>query len=139
MPNHVTNQLVIYSDEEGEVQRILEEIKTVTDEEYRPLDFEKIIPHPDNLFTGNLGLNEREQCAREGRPNWYDWQIENWGTKWNAYDISVEDDGYGQVTITFDTAWTAPLPIIDALREKYPNAHFYGSWLEEGHQSAGVF
>ena len=137
MPNHVTNQLVLYSDKEGEAQRVIDEIGGEEEEIY--IDFEKIIPPPDNMFRDNLGTKDREECARTGRPNWYDWQVENWGTKWNAYSQSIEDDGYGQFTLTFDTAWAAPEPIVAALKAKYPDVHFYGSWLEEGHQSAGVF
>ena len=136
MPNHVTNVLEISTDGDEElITRILEEIKG----EREHIDFATIVPEPDNLFTGNLGSKEREQCAVEGRPNWYDWNIENWGTKWNAYCQSHEDLGYGVHQITFDTAWTAPFPVIAALREKYPEAYFAGHWVEEGHQSAGVF
>lgn len=135
MPNHVTNQLVIYAEGEGETQRILDAIKG----ELEVIDFAKIVPEPDNLFKDNLGSEQRADCVKKGIPTWYDWNISNWGTKWNAYCQSIQDDGYGVFTLQFDTAWSAPLPVIAALREMFPDAEIYGSWLEEGHQSAGVF
>ncbi len=137
MPNHVTNTIELYADEEGFVERVLEEIKG--EEEGQYIDFDKIIPQPDNLFTGNLGTEERRDCVAKGIPNWWDWNIQNWGTKWNAYAQSYTGPEYGVATLQFDTAWSPPLPIIAALKEKYPDLHVCGSWLEEGHQSAGVF
>ena len=136
MPNHVTNVLEISADGDDElIERILKEIKG--EKEY--IDFAAIVPEPDNLFKDNLGSEDRKRCAEEGIPNWYDWNCDNWGTKWNAYDQSYEDLGYGCHQLTFDTAWSPPLPVIEALRTKYPDAYIAGHWVEEGHQSAGVF
>lgn len=45
---------------------------------------------------------------------WYEWCPKNWGTKWNAYEVTVEDN-----TITFDTAWNDPEPIIKLLLDKF--------------------
>jgi len=109
------------------------------DGEKEVIDFEAIIPSPDNMFTGNLGDADREQCAREGRPNWYDWQVENWGTKWNAYEQSFCDNGYGELEVSFDTAWSAPFPIIAALREWDEIEWVGGNYVEEFCESAGVF
>lgn len=136
MPNYVTNIIELYSDdEEGLVERVLEEIKG----EEAFIDFATIIPQPDNLFKDDLGDKDRKRCAEEGIPNWYDWNVENWGTKWNAYDQSYEDLGYGCHQLKFVTAWTPPKPVIRALRKKYPGLGIAGHWVEEGHQSAGVF
>ncbi len=43
--------------------------------------------------------NKYELAKEDILPNWYDWNLENWGTKWNAYDGSVEPSG-----IYFNTA-----------------------------------
>ncbi len=130
MPNHVTNTIRLQSDTEGAVAALLEFIKG----ECEVIDFETLIPETDEVKTSLAHNGEERGC-----PFWYDWRVENWGTKWNAYDQSMEDEGYGEFELRFDTAWAAPLPIIAALRERFPDVHIYGSWLEEGHQSAGVF
>lgn len=44
---------------------------------------------------------------------WYDWRIENWGTKWNVDDeVSVIDTGNNEYEILFDTAWDLPNKIM---------------------------
>jgi hypothetical protein len=54
---------------------------------------------------------------------WYDWNIKNWGTKWGSFNGSMEfDKKYGdEVSYKFDTAWSPPAPILEALREKFPD------------------
>jgi len=54
------------------------------EDERLSFDFESIIPMPDNIFRGNIGKEEKEHCKANNIPNWYDWSVENWGTKWNA-------------------------------------------------------
>lgn len=66
-----------------------------------------------------------------GATTWYDWCIENWGTKWNAYGY---DDGveYGQDNeLWLQTAWDAPHPIIEKLAEMYPEISFSHEWADE--------
>ncbi len=137
MPNHVTNTLSI-SLKEGVDQEAF--LKKLAGEDGRDvIDFDVIITAPENMFRGGISLTDKEDCRTKGIPNWYDWQIENWGTKWNAYEQSLEDLGYGVLELRFDTAWSPPFPIIEALREWDEIDYLNGSWLEEGHQSAGVF
>lgn len=38
--------------------------------------------------------------------DWYEWSIENWGTKWNGGDTVVDSD-----IIEFQTAWSTPVPV----------------------------
>lgn len=129
MPNHITNK--VYPRTSGKkLETILETIRS----ENRIIDFEKIIPMPENIFRGNLGNAEREQY---GRNNWYDWSIEHWGTKWNAYDGSYNEF---EKCITFDTAWAMPSKIIVALSEMFPDVEFYVEYADEdvGH-NCGFF
>lgn len=55
-----------------------------------------------------------------------DWNIEKWGTKWNAYDIEVSD-GYVQ----FDTAWGAPHPVVEDLSKMHPSDEILHEWADE--------
>ena len=132
MPNNVTTRMRIYGEKANDV---LEAIKG----EREAIDFEVIIPPPENMFRGSFGQKEKKLCQEEGRPNWYDWQRENWGTKWNAYSQSVTRKDEWMVEIEFDTAWQFPQPILDALQKQYPEVRFSGHWVEEFSESAGVF
>ncbi len=50
-----------------------------------------------------------------GADTWYDWSVNNWGTKWNAFESKIENN-----TISFQTAWSASLPITQKLSKTFP-------------------
>ena len=131
MPNHVTNKIKFYG-EQSNINKILEIIKG----EEGCIDFNKIVPTPDNIYQGNLGVEERKLY---GTNNWYDWNCTHWGTKWNAYSTSFS---VNTNTIWFDTAWSSPIPVLDALAKLCYEYHvgFEGNWADEdrGH-NVGVF
>ena len=82
-------------------------------------------------------------CKDTGVPNWYDWSIENWGTKWNACGtVPVERLSYGNyqtLTYCFDTAWDTPREIITALWVQWPDLEFGGGYVHEGYEGCGGF
>ncbi|HIN56134.1 MAG TPA: hypothetical protein EYM92_04155 [Acinetobacter pittii] len=55
-----------------------------------------------------LGQTVISNVDTYGHKTWYEWSNENWGTKWNAYDISVSEN-----VIEFDTAWASPTPVLE--------------------------
>jgi hypothetical protein len=78
---------------------------------------------------------EEESALREiGHFNWYDWACANWGTKWNAACVSVTATTLidpDAIEITFDTAWSPPLPVFDKMIEDYPDLCFECRWVNE--------
>jgi hypothetical protein len=62
-----------------------------------------------------------------GHTDWYDWSIENRGTKWNAYCNEQEDED----TITFETAWSNPEQVMLQLSKMYPEATIEHWWADE--------
>ena len=71
---------------------------------------------------------------------WYadlrEWSIANWGTKRNALSTFVDWDAR---QIIFDTAETAPVPIMHALHKAFPNLKF--EWLyadENSGKNSGI-
>lgn len=55
--------------------------------------------------------------------NWYNFQSEKWGTKWDACN-AVVDNTVGSVTISYDTAWSIPDPVMTAMVEQHPDLSF---------------
>ena len=79
-----------------------------------------------------LGKAAWHNIRQYGAPTWYDWAINNWGTKWNAY-------GYGEDAIDyhdgdmlyFQTAWAAPHPVLEKLSEMFPDIEVEHEWADE--------
>jgi len=100
-------------------------------------------PMPKDTFTGNLGQKEREQCAKDGVPNWYDWCTSNWGTKWDTCDgdWQYEDAGDGQAILTgsFQTAWAPPMGVYEHSADAHPDLHIEAMYYEPGCAFAGMW
>ena len=136
MPNNTQNTLELTGAHEA-VMAFVAQIG-------KHMNFETVIPPPANKFRENLGLDDKERCAREGIPTWYDWQCENWGTKWNAYaneDVAIEEfsDRFTMATYRFQTAWDAPRPVIAAIIKQNPDIEVSGGYVHEGYEGCGSF
>lgn len=63
--------------------------------------------------------DERLFCHIKPMPNnvsdWYNWCIENWGTKWDACNMSWSQIDDNTVEFSFETAWAPPTPVYEAL------------------------
>lgn len=82
---------------------------------------EALIAHMCDNGLANL---EEAQKALDnqrdyGHQDWYSWSNDKWGTKWNAYSQSLME---GSNEIQFETAWSTPYPVIEALSHKFPEA-----------------
>lgn len=75
-----------------------------------------------------LGKQYVENEEKWGYTTWYEWSVDNWGTKWNAYGFEDIENFKTEETegciITFNTAWSPPLPIFQKLISNHPNAKF---------------
>lgn len=72
-----------------------------------------------------------------GYADWYGWSIANWGTKWNAGDVVQDHIGERGFIIYFSTAWSPPIPVIEALIDRFPDADIRLSYMESGVGFAG--
>lgn len=92
----------------------------------RIVDFAVLIPQPDNLETGGCsGTHD------EGVICWLDWNVNNWGTKWNGYETKIENNEDGTSRLNFQTAWSHPAPVIVALSNKFPDVEIEVSYADE--------
>lgn len=97
---------------------------------------------PTNLEAYNKqadhSLPMEEQLMFKGE-NWYDWNVRNWGTKW---DVAVSDDeqypetelieeSETSLTYSFNTAWSPPVEALAELSAQYPNLVMNHSYEEE--------
>jgi hypothetical protein len=129
MPNWAYNRLKLSHPDRTMIERAV----TAFDAEHFLQEF---IPCPQPLLETVSGWSndpekqakmEKQQqanIAQFGHKDWYDWCIDNWGTKWdfgNGCDglpeITQEGDLY-TVNLSFDTAWSPPLRAYRKLEEQ---------------------
>lgn len=67
-----------------------------------------------------------------GSVSWYEWSIANWGTKWNSYGFKMIKQEDSRVEFEFDTAWSFPNPVFDAMRKEFPPLKFDFASFDEG-------
>jgi len=144
MPNWCSNEVQIDGSEE-DIAKFKEEC--FTDRKgVAVLDFSKVLPEPDydkpkKDGTHNDGVQTELHSVM---PDWWNWRNENWGTKWNlvpthdgdltAYTV---EDSESFIQLEFDTAWSPPSGIYEALVDKYPDRSISWFYREDGVQMAG--
>lgn len=89
--------------------------------------------HGDPEKQAELEKQEQSNLEQFGYRNWYDWNIGNWGTKWDI-DAEIDDSNNtdDQVIFSFESAWSPPQKAIAILAEKFNKLSFRHSYLEEG-------
>jgi len=146
MPNYVTHNLSIKG-EVDEIKRFITKCFTEVKDK-KELDFESLIPMPNILektVSGNSSEMQtkeymqiqNEAIAQTGHKDWYNWRLEKWGTKWNAYHTSYENLDT-ELILWFDTAWACPEPFFRVLGEEFPSLMFEGYAIDEGNLFAAV-
>jgi len=129
MPNWFYFSLNV-SGKKEDVQAFVENVKGKegTNYEGREFDFNHFIPQPEGLYD--------EKSEDNIFPNWYNWNIENWGTKWNAsvddaYLVSDKEGFPYEYHYDMRTAWADPRPVIIKMLEMYPHLDIDISGEEE--------
>ena len=112
MPNWTYNNVLFVGK-----KKQLKTLKTMLKSENNDFDFNNIIPMPEELKDTVSGsesakpewqkLKSKELKEKFGADDWYNWSINNWGTKWNSVDTEVEQRD-GTLIYRFNTAWDAP-------------------------------
>ncbi len=126
MPDWITNRLEIGHDGDEVLEEIFDTLTTTDDDGHVYITFAKLIPKPEDVSDPN------EWCER------------HWGTKWDACHRRVAkcetgDAGYGHVLLIFDTAWSPPEKVIEAIEERWPGVDIGGGWVQEGYEACGSF
>ena len=109
-----TTEYVTFRAQLGDLETYLSDKETVG-------MFDRFYPTPPEMLDGQ---------------GWWDWRIENWGTKWNptVNDIQINDSF---VLIRMETAWAPPRAFFMKLTELFPSATVNLSYLEEGMSFCG--
>jgi len=144
MPNWCNNSVEIYHDDPAMIERAR---KAFNDAKF----LNEFVPIPMSLriVSGRCGADDNpEQIALEaaqksnieqhGYKDWYDYCVNEWGTKWD-----VGGDGYeaqdipGGLMLTFESAWAPPVAAYDKLEAQ--GFRIRAMYFEPGMAFAGVY
>lgn len=74
-----------------------------------------------------IGRQYLHNIASYGHPNWYDWRLANWETKWNAYETQMTAPN----VIEFQTAWSGVTQLMSILASKFTEVEFEYLYADE--------
>ena len=117
MPNHTDNRVILSHDDTQMIDMIYNIINT----EDTPL-CNTLIPMDEALLDGE---------------DWYDWRVENWGTKWEIYNATCDRMDANTLVLDFYTAWSPPFPIYDKLVDM--GFEVNARYLDEGWMYIGEY
>lgn len=128
MPNWCNNILTISSEDTAFIDRI--------ETAYKNGELlETLRPQPD--YPGYSDT----QIKGSGMPDWWNWRVANWGTKWDVGGEGCDSTRIDPNTITFnfDTAWSPPLAALEGsegfdyeIQYYEPGMAFVGETYREG-------
>jgi len=146
MPNWCSNHITVRGGNQAEIKRLADALSAGS-------FCNAVIPTPQELtdtVSGFMGDGEEQakleaktksNIEKYGYGNWYDFQVANWGTKWDVSGdaVEIDDDGLG-FSGAFESAWSPPIAVCEALVEQgfevtlyyyEPGMAYVGKW-EDG-------
>jgi hypothetical protein len=119
MPNHTDNRVILSHDDSQQIDNIYNVMNT------------------DDTELCNYLVPEPRDDAGEPTSGWYDWRLEHWGTKWDIYNATCERMDANTLVLSFDTAWSPPIPVYDKLVEM--GFEVNARYLDEGWMYVGEY
>jgi hypothetical protein len=131
MPNWCNNTIVI----EGPAEKIraLWAAATTVNEEHGLLN--ALNPMPEDLAD--------TVADGSAMPNWYNWRVTNWGTKWDVNQEGLEfsdlGDGRARIEGYADSAWAPPLEAFYAYADLNEDVYMELKYFEPGMSFMGAW
>jgi len=114
----------------GEIQEFLQLRHNNYCKQVKKVSLSKYVDFLLQSGAAELSLGEKayNNLKTYGHKDWYSWCVANWNTKWNAMDVEF----YEYVNkIRFQTAWSAPVPVIEKLSALFPDITIHYLWSDE--------
>jgi hypothetical protein len=141
MPNWCNNTLKVT----GNPEQLKEFVsKTVSTPETGTEEFKmnNLYPTPPELLEEKAFANSENSEAlvkKYGASDWYDWRVNNWGTKWDIGECYILENTDELFQVSFDSAWSPPCPFLKYASEQYPELNFSMVFDEPGNDFCGIY
>ena len=145
MPNWVFNHLTIDGSKE-DIAKVKAQVGAVVKRKYKGVDevdekideepifsFMNILPPPEDKLDEYHAVHGYANGEKTGDTeyNWYNFNVREWGTKWDARDVDLLEEHKTSLHYKFDTAWSPPNEVIAKLAEQNPNLNLSLEYREE--------
>lgn len=165
MPNLCQNELFVKGNKK-DIKEFKEEAKGTGEDEDTDLSMSNFLPVPEILTrmsaptfpvesknlekemikdiengSDTIPITKKISEALEkkyGADNWYNWQVENWGTKWDI-DAHLSTVSNEELVYDFMSAWSPPNNFLVGVSKFYPKLRFYLEYHEGGMGFRGEF
>ncbi len=162
MPNWCDNQITITGP-----NSVIDKIeKIVKEEENTDLSSKEkgetpgllqfMAPMPEELMeteAGPIAKTKKEKLARQirklefGAENWYDWRVNNWGTKWELCEfygvdrqyLTEQSEGESTISFAFSSAWSPPIGAYEKFLENNSDCSIRAYYYEGGCDFMGLW
>ena len=142
MPNWCNNSVEIYHEDPAMIERVREAFnKGALLNEFIP------IPQSLRIVAGCVGDPDEQKKLEEdtarnrevhGYGNWYDYCVNEWGTKWDVgADGNPAQDIPGGLMLGFESAWAPPCAAYEKLTEQ--GFRIRAMYFEPGMAFAGIW
>jgi hypothetical protein len=145
MPNWCNNTLELQHEDPAMIERAKAAFA-----DGRLLDEFVPVPKSLHIVAGRVGddtdpkqieleAQEKANLEAHGYSTWYDFCVNEWGTKWDIGGDGMEphDDGPNRTTLAFDSAWAPPTAAMDKLMDMGFSVRLY--YYEPGMCFAGIY
>ena len=119
MPNHTDNRVILSHDDSKMIDDIYNVMNT------------------DDTELCNHLIPEPRDDTGEPTSGWYDWRLDNWGTKWDIYDANCTRMDANTLVLSFLSAWSPPIPVFDKLVDM--GFEVNARYLDEGWMYIGEY
>lgn len=131
MPNWCSNRL----DVSGPKAAVEAFIKKAACKD-NPLSFNSLVPQ-NKKAKGYQDAQAMHVVGHDDAPNfnWYRWNCDHWGCKWDCSEADLEVstvDGVTNATFTFQTPWAPPTEFYKAITKKFKELSFDAYAWEPG-------
>ena len=152
MPNWCDNQISITGP-----NSVIDKIEKIVKEESNNAEnglLQFFHPMPKELLDTEAGPTAKTKAEKDerkarklefGAENWYDWRVNNWGTKWEVcefYGVDKQPDaliGDSTISFAFSSAWSPPIGAYEKFLENNPDCFIRAYYYEGGCDFMGLW
>ena len=154
MPNWCNNNISITGP-----NSVIDKIEKIVKEESNNAEnglLQFFHPMPKELLeteAGPVAKTKKEKQARQARKlefgaeNWYDWRVNNWGTKWEVCEfygvdrqyLTEQSEGESTISFAFSSAWAPPIGAYEQFLSDNNDCSLKAYYYEGGCDFMGVW